>query len=318
MTRLVPRLLALCGNLAPLGLTCEPADLRLSDVPAEHVHEVLWHIVDKRLIYACAGPNGESRVAPAFTRRAMGEGPGVARGGRRVPAVAQQPALPPARVAADRQRRRRAAERSAAEAGSGAVDGPAEGLHSSRDGIHRALEGVRPGGRATLEAISTGAPSLPRLVGRGRWSARCGCRSAGQSCRPSRRFRCEQRTGVSAALVEAGDSAAADGRVQEAIDNYTQALKLAPDNTTALLLSRCAARSAQRLQGRHRRHHAGHQPDRVEQDRRGADPAGRRAPRPRPQLSPRQPAGQCAGRSERSRGPQPEGPQDSRQPRGGA
>ncbi len=67
-SRVFPRLTALCGNLAPLGLTCEPADLRLTDVPAEHVHEVLWHFVDKRLIYACAGPNGESRVAPAFTR----------------------------------------------------------------------------------------------------------------------------------------------------------------------------------------------------------------------------------------------------------
>ena len=228
--RVIPRLIALCGNLAPLGLTCEPADLRLSDVPAEHVHEVLWHMVDKRLLYACAGPNGESRVAPAFMR--------------------QQWARAEAWHAADAEFlqwinslhfHRLEWLRTGKDDGallSGALLAQAVERSTKRPQDFTTLETEfitrskeydlaieRRWTRYRRGAIAAGLVGL--IVVGGLWLSKR--RTELQAVQATSNVR------SSAALVEAGDSAAADGRAQAALDNYTEALTLAPDNTTALL-----------------------------------------------------------------------------------
>jgi tetratricopeptide (TPR) repeat protein len=227
IARVVPRLLALCGNLVPLDLSCEPAELRVAGVPAEHVHEVLWHLVDSRLLYGFVGAAGETRVAPAFTREQW----------RRAEEWHRQDAafldwltgLHRHRLEWLRHGRDNGALLSGtllAEAGEQVTARnndltpiEAEFVETSRT-YEQAV--VRRWARYRAVAVGVFAVALLAL-------AVMTLRNRQATARA------EQQTRETAALVEAGDRSAGAGDVQAAIASYSDALKARPDNTTALL-----------------------------------------------------------------------------------
>lgn len=227
IARVAPRLLALCGNLVPLDLSCEPAELRVAGVPAEHVHEVLWHLADNRLFYGFVGAGGETRVAPAFTREQWKRADGWHR--HDAAFLDWLTGLHRHRLEWLRH------ERDSGGLLSGTLLAEAVEQAKARKNDLTAIE---------VEFIEA-SRAYQQAVGR-RW-ARYRAAAVGVFAiallvlavmtvrNRQAAARAERQARETAALVEAGDRAAGAGDVQAAIASYSDALKARPDNTTALL-----------------------------------------------------------------------------------
>jgi tetratricopeptide (TPR) repeat protein len=65
--RVIPRLTTICCNLSSTDGGCRPDDLLLSGMQPAALRAMLWHFVDHAILYAFVGPDGQPRIAPAFT-----------------------------------------------------------------------------------------------------------------------------------------------------------------------------------------------------------------------------------------------------------
>jgi tetratricopeptide (TPR) repeat protein len=64
--RVVPRLITLCGNLSPIGLSCRRGELRVSGISDAQLSRLIWHMADHSLFYGFADEADDSRIAPSF------------------------------------------------------------------------------------------------------------------------------------------------------------------------------------------------------------------------------------------------------------
>jgi tetratricopeptide (TPR) repeat protein len=227
IARVTPRLLALCGNLVPLDLSCEPADLRVAGIPAEHVHEMLWHLVDSRLLYGFVGAAGETRVAPAYAREQW----------RRAESWHQQDeAFLDWLTGLHRHRLewlRHGRDSGALLSGTLLAEASARLKERAQDltadeaafiEASRTYEQAVERRWARYRAVAVGVIAVALLV-----MTLMAVRNRRAAARA------EQQARETAALVEAGDRSAGGGDLQAGIASYSDALKASPDNTTALL-----------------------------------------------------------------------------------
>ena len=220
--RLIPRLLTLCGNLSDLELSCRPSDLLLSDMPESHLKAVIWHMVDRSLFYAFADEKGQARVAPAFVAEQWDRAAAWLQRKDRSEFYAWLPRLDSYRRDWERNARDqgallsgellREATRWRTNVGGDLSRAEIEFI----DGSERHQSRMR---RTQVAAAAVMVAILIVVIAINRWNA-------WQEAATHDRV---------AVLLADGDRQFADGDSTAAIANYTNALQIAPDDTTLLM-----------------------------------------------------------------------------------
>ena len=230
MTRVIPRLLALCGNLAQLTLSCSREDLLVAGVPAEQIDRVLLHLADHHLVCTFADGNGAPRVAPAFA---------IEQWDRcnkwyadDAPFLEWLTTLHGHRLDWERGGR----DRGALLTG-GLLKTALEWLGRRRDDLtaleaefitlsHQRYLRLRRGRAiaATMLVVAVVAIGILLFF-----------QAAAERTARDEAARAQQNRRTAAANVESGDALLNAGDVQGALKSYSSALELVPDNTIALL-----------------------------------------------------------------------------------